>query len=220
MIGQGGTDHAGETEVHHHRLHAIAHQDVGWLEVAVQHAGFVRGSQATARGAEHREHVLPRAWALHPRLQRLAGDELHHDVDPLPGDVELLQVLVRAHIEDLDHVAVVQLGHDLRLTAEAQAGLLTAPARPYELDRDITVEARVVGLVHHAKAPRRRSARPAHSGLRSRARARRGTGRAPPRRGRPGRRCRRRARQPPRAVSSPPPHSPDTKLTLASGRSP
>ena len=98
-------------------LRAALEQDVGRLDVAVDQAGGVGGGQPLGdlpADPQHLRHV-ERAGAVEPLLERLAGDELHHQVRQrlLLDGVDLHDVLVP----------------DLRPTTGPRAGTACGPAR-------------------------------------------------------------------------------------------
>jgi hypothetical protein len=89
-------------------------------------------------GDRHRLAGVERALAADPVLDRLAVDELHHDVqEPEP---------VRREVVDPDEVLVVQPGGLLGLLAEPGDGLravLGVPAPLEHLDRDLDLQVQV-----------------------------------------------------------------------------
>ena len=138
-----------EPEVHHLHAPVRVDEDVGRLEVAVQHPGAMRRDQARARLQVRVEDLLARAWpTLRAPLPVLEGASLH----VLHGDERALVVLAR--LEHLDHVGVRDLGHRLRLAAHAGAPRLTrARLASQQLDRHPSSELIVERREHLAHAP-------------------------------------------------------------------
>src|SRR5687768_12300975 len=122
-------------------------------------SGLVSGRQPAACGDIKTQDLLPR-WpsfvVVDPLAQRLAGDELHRDVEA---------VLVQAGLVDLHDVRVIEAGQCLGFPHRPRAPLL-APrgAWPHELDRDPAIQRVVIGgqddphgagaqLLQHRKPP-------------------------------------------------------------------
>ena len=112
------------------------------LEVAVDHAALV----SEAGGAQDldadvdRTVLRQRRLALDQILQSLALEELHRDV---------VGAVVRAAVEDVDHVWVLQAGCGARLAAEAFHELLVLrEAVVQHLERHLAAEVGVLGAVH------------------------------------------------------------------------
>ena len=116
---RGDAGDLGDAEVgEHHPSGARLHQDVGGLEVAVQHAAGVRGPQrAQQRDTDPgRLTRRDRSAAGQPVGERRALDQLHHD----PRPAALLDDVMHD-----DHVRVLDLGDGPRLAHRA----LTLPTR-------------------------------------------------------------------------------------------
>ena len=114
VVGRPGQAEVGDL---HALLRPALEQDVARLDVAVDQAGGVGGGQPLGDLPADPQHLghLQRAGAVEPLLERLAGDELHHQVRQrlLPDLVDLHDVLVP----------------DLRPTTGPRAGTACGPAR-------------------------------------------------------------------------------------------
>ncbi len=152
--GDAGLHGAGDAEVHHLHHTAAGDHHVAGLDVAVHQARLVAGRE---RG-QHVPGDLQRPVGGHGPVpgdvrgqdvaQRPPLDVLHDDVRHRAA-VEV----VLAGVEDRDDVGVVELGHGLRLAAEALAeGLLGAQVGVQGLDGDGAVQHRVVRQVDRGHA--------------------------------------------------------------------
>ena len=120
----------GETEIqdlHHARGRDL---DVGRLQVAMDDAFLVRGLDAVDDLTQDRQRVAER----HRSLQCLAFDILHDQI-------------VRSDVVEVTDVGVVQGRDRARFAGEALRELDVR-----DFDRDVAIEARVVGAIHLAHA--------------------------------------------------------------------
>ena len=144
-----GIDAAGDAEVEDLDDRGDADgldEDVVGLEVAVKNAVLVRLAEALGDLARELEGLeLGHAALLEPLGEALPGQQLHHHVRPA---IFRLAVLVHA-----DRRRVAQLRGHLELAAEAghELGVRQALAA-HQLDRHLTVDLGVVGLVDDAHA--------------------------------------------------------------------
>jgi len=134
---------ARETEVGDAGFVAPRDHDVVGLEVAVEDPRLVRGREAGTRLEEHIEDLAPRTRSRsQPGVERLAFDELHHEVDA---------VFVEADFVRDDDVRVRDASHGPRFLHEPQrrrAWLARiAQSGAQELDGDRTVELRIVRAI-------------------------------------------------------------------------
>lgn len=120
----------GEAEVDDDRRAVGAQQHVGGLQIAVQHAGGVRGTDAAGQRGDEAGDAFPRrarprqghrrafaalpARAVEPGRERAAGDVFHDQ----PGDAA---GRVLADVDDGDEVRVAQPAQHLRRGAAAPA---------------------------------------------------------------------------------------------------
>ena len=83
--------------------------------------------------------------SLHPRAERRAAQELHHDVR---------LVVLLGELEDRDDVAVLQLGGGPRFAIEARPHLLGVfrEVGEHHLDRDFAIEHRIEAAIEHTHA--------------------------------------------------------------------
>jgi hypothetical protein len=148
-----------------------AEQQVARLDVAVQHAGVVRGGERVGElhaVAEHHVH-RQRALATEHLVQRASRAQGHHQVGTAVGQ--------RAGVVDRDHVRMpgqpARRGHLAQVTASAP---IVGEHPIVHLDRDLAVDRVLVRPVH-----RREPAAPEHveqlvaRNVRSRQHAREGT---------------------------------------------
>jgi hypothetical protein len=139
---------ADQTEVTDARAPVAADEHVVGLEVAVHHAGGMRGLQPTAGADEHAHDLAPIARRRgSPGRQGLPVDVFH-------GDEELLAD--GADVVHGDYVRVREPCHGLRFALQPRAAFLLAHprerARAEELERHASIEERIVGGEHHAHA--------------------------------------------------------------------
>ena len=136
----------GETEVENLDASVGRHEQVGWLDVAVRDALFVRRREAGGDlPAEVDRLGRGQRPGREPRRERLAFQEL--------GD-EVRRVVVRAEIEDGEDVRMIERARRPGLAHEAlQPVGISGEGRRQDFDRDVTIEARVPGPVDLAHAP-------------------------------------------------------------------
>jgi hypothetical protein len=135
-----------QPEVHDaHRTVAPDHDVLG-LEVAVDDARRVRRRQAAPRRDEDVQHLAPTPrLGAQPRVDGLALDELHRDVNALAD---------RPGVVNGDDVGVRQPRDRARLTQQARAPLGRAGAGfADDLQRDPPVQIRVIRRVHLTHSP-------------------------------------------------------------------
>ncbi len=131
-----------DPEVRHHRPALHVEHDIGRLDVAVNDAAAVRVAECRAHllhdGLHHRDRE--RADFADDAVERPALDELHHEVQRLPGFLDRV---------DRDDVRVAQRSRRARLTLEALGHSFAAEqVGAHHLDGDLTIERDVVGEVH------------------------------------------------------------------------
>jgi hypothetical protein len=110
--------------------------------------GAVGRDQSAPGGQESAHHVAPGSVVVQPSGQGLAFDELHGHVHLLADGADLV---------DRDDVGVAEARHRLRLAQESTAILFridSEPIGPEDRDRDLAVEAAVVGRHDHAHPAR------------------------------------------------------------------
>ena len=136
----------GETEVENLDASVGRDEQVGWLDVAVRDALFVRRREAGGDlPAEVDRLGRGQRPGREPRRERLAFQEL--------GD-EVRRAVVRAEIEDREDVRMIERARRVRLAHEAlQPVGVSGEGRGQHFDRDVTIEARVPGPVDLAHAP-------------------------------------------------------------------
>lgn len=139
-----------ETEVEDLDLAVGREADIGGLEIAVDHAGFVRGFEAGGDLAADFERLVKREGsALQAVVDRLARDELEDEEAGVAGLIDA---------EDLRDVGMVQRGERRRLALEAlQALVVGGEVLGEDFDRDFAAEARVlraIDLPHRSGAER------------------------------------------------------------------
>ncbi len=142
---------AREAEVHDANLAVAADHHVVGLEVPVHEPLFVRGGEAAPRRPEDPQDLLPAAGLrCQPVGDGVPLDELHRDED---------LIVERPHVVDHDDVRVREPGDRLRLAQRPLPPLgqrdAVAGLDPQELDRDLSVQLRIVGGVDlpHPAAP-------------------------------------------------------------------
>ena len=115
--------------------------DVGGLEVAMDDAGLVRRADAGQHVAHDVHCLLDRQRLLEHGMQRFALDVFQHQVGFR---------LEAADIVDADDIAVLQLADRTRFLHQVvdRRLLQVALANRYGLDRDLAVEAWIVGQVN------------------------------------------------------------------------
>ena len=131
--------------------------DVAALEVAVDHAGVVRGGERRGHLLDQRQRVRrPHpAGALEALGERLAGEQLHR---------EEREVLVVEDVVDPAHVRVRHRAREVDLPQEpVHRPRIARDLRPDRLERDPLVEDLVLGLVDLAHAAARDEAHDAES---------------------------------------------------------
>ena len=122
----------------------LVQQHVLRLEVAVHQPRRMRSRQAPPRGDEDVQHLAPGARAgAEPALERPTAQEFHGQEDLPVEDADVVHG---------DHVRVRQPRHRLRLAQQARPRrvFLTELASLEELERDLSIELRIVGAVHDA----------------------------------------------------------------------
>ena len=118
-------------------------EDVLGLEIAMHDAALVRGGHAAGRlrGDIERDPVGQRA-PQERRAERLAFEELRHDVGP---------ALVDPHVEHRQDVGMAEGGGGQGFLFEAQhAAGVARQFRRQHLEGDVPLQAQVVGAVDHA----------------------------------------------------------------------
>ena len=130
-----------------------ADQHVVGFEVTMQKPYGVRGGQAATRLQHDLEHVAPRPFPpSHPLRHRVAFDKFHGDIDFALA--RRIRTVDRADVIDGDHVGMRQLRNRLSFANQPRARLTggDANAGAQQLDRDLTIELRIVGGEHDAHA--------------------------------------------------------------------
>ncbi|GAA0923600.1 hypothetical protein GCM10009558_035640 [Virgisporangium aurantiacum] len=135
------TDRGGDAEVDDLGLPVRRDHDVGRLHIAVHDAVLVRGTERRGHLRADAQHVGHRQRTVFEALgQRLAGEQLHHDVR------NALAVVMLTEVEDPGDVRVSQLRDRLGLGPDAPAGVPVGDETWGEdLHRHLTVEHLVVG---------------------------------------------------------------------------
>ena len=134
-----------DAEVEHLRLTAARDEQIGRLDVAMDDARRVRGIERVGDLLAEIEQIVDRQrTARDARLQRLAFQQLHHH--------ELLAVVLADVVQRAD-VRMAQRRDDARFAKEAvhRVGHAAGVGRE-QLERHVTPEPRVLGLIHHAHA--------------------------------------------------------------------
>ena len=146
-----GVDGLGDAEVGELHLPGRGDQDVARLDVAVHQAGGVGDLQGATGLLEHVQRVPQRqpAGALDHRVQRLAVDQLHHQVGGAALAVHVgFAVVVHAAMPGWLSIATVRASARNRSTnsgSDENSGL-------EHLDRDAAAQPAVDGLPHLAHA--------------------------------------------------------------------
>ena len=135
-----------QPEVHNHGLAAAVDHDVGWFQVAMQDAFFVRGGETGAdlpRDFDGLIHRQP-ADAAQQHRQVLAIDILHRDE---------LEAIDLADVVYAAHVGVRDLAGDAYLVVEArQRAIVARSGFRQELERHGLAQGQIGGAVHLAHA--------------------------------------------------------------------
>jgi hypothetical protein len=134
--------------VHPHQIAAtglLQQHDVVGLEIAMDHADGVRGIERERDlvGDVERAVQLDRAVFFDQILERLALEELHHEVDrPFGQDAE---------VGDVDDVRMIDRGRGARFAQEAMDRLLVArELRVQHFHRDRLLDVDVLALIDGA----------------------------------------------------------------------
>ena len=139
-------DDLGKAEVDDFDAAVVAPQDVGRLEVTVQHAAGMRVRQTSA-GLDERLHNLPpRRTGLQPMPQVLAGHVFHRDVQRRGV------VVVHADAEHLDDILVGEACECLGFGDERSWSVRRMSAQ--QLECDAAAQRRILGHVDGAHSPR------------------------------------------------------------------
>ncbi len=142
-----GLHELGDAEVEQTRHPRAVHEDVGRLDVPVDHELCVRVSDGLANLAEEVEPLVdPEPVSVAVGVDRLAVHVLHDRIgDTLGG---------RAAVEEACHAGMLQARQDPSLVAEAPAHLLVVEGAGKQLDGNALVEVRVLtdAEVHDAHA--------------------------------------------------------------------
>jgi len=131
--------------------------DVAALEVAVDHAGVVRGREGRGHLLDQRQRLRRRhlSGALEALGQRLAGEQLHREES---------EILVVEDVVDPAHVRVCHGAREVDLPQEpVHRPRIAGDLRADRLQRDPLVEDLVLGLVDLAHAAARDEAHDAES---------------------------------------------------------
>ena len=138
--------HPRETEIEHLRVAVAAHHDVLGLDVTVHDPRGVRGRERPRDLPADVEQRRNRDLSSHLRAERLAADELLHDVVAAFGCL--------ADVVYDDDVGMVEGGGGARFPKEAMNGLTDLPfGIAHQLDGDRTLQPRVDRAIHLAHAP-------------------------------------------------------------------
>jgi hypothetical protein len=143
----GILERAGQTEVEHLDPPVSADLDVGRLEVAVDHAGSVRGFEPFRDLSGDLDRLVERERSAFEAFgEVLALDELHGE------EADLTFVVQTVNRGDS---RVVQRGQQLRLALQAgQPVGVAGQHRRQDLDRHLTIECRVEGPPDHTHPAR------------------------------------------------------------------
>jgi len=140
-------DRLGDAEVGDLHLARLGEHQVAGLDVAVNDSRFVRGAERLGGLRDHLERLLHvgKLRLGETLAERLALDELHHQVELIPFGADVV---------DRDHVGVLEAGGDARLALEARQDLFAIVAgghrRDDRLDGDRAVELRIDGAIDGA----------------------------------------------------------------------
>ncbi len=152
-LRRAGVDALGDAEVHQLDHAVVPHEDVVGLQVAVHDALLVRVVHHLADAAEQPHAVVDgQPPPRHVDVDRLAIDQLHHDVGRT--------VLRDAAVQHLGEIGMVEAREDLALRLEAHGEPLGIEAVAHDLDGDLLRELAVdafgtVDLAHAAAADAR-----------------------------------------------------------------
>ena len=142
-----GLQALGQSKVGHERLGVRVEENVGRLQIAVQHAALVRVVDGASDGGEQlRRFVIgDERWGIcHPLGQRTAFHQLH-------GEVMLAVVL--PDFVNRDDVRVIKMGGGLRLGLKAlPLGFAGKLAGADHLERHDAVKGAVTRAINHAHA--------------------------------------------------------------------
>ena len=140
ILWQFRAQQASDAEVGDQRLAEAIEQDVGRLQVAMDHAPPVRVVQRPSRVAQQLHRVEPRQRPLLLQASRQgACGQVHGDIQPAVG---------LAHLEDRDDVRVPQGGARARLLVEAPYKRRVAQqVGAQDFERDLSFQRRVCGSV-------------------------------------------------------------------------
>ena len=138
----------GDPEVGHHHAAVLAQQDVGWLDVAMDEAGLVGGTQGVGdlRPEAHDFVRVEKALFVEPFTQRRSTDQFHHDG---------FGTLVVAGVVDGHDAGMVEASGGDGLGAKPDdEGVVGRQMRVQDLDRDRAAQHLIFGLPHlgHASA--------------------------------------------------------------------
>ena len=146
LVGGAAVLEAGEAEVGDADAAVVADEHVVGLEVAVDEAGLVGCGEARGGAGEDGVDLFEGAGARpHPLAEGGALDELHGDEDPAFEEADVV------HRND---VGVGELGHGLGFATESgvAALLIAGETAAQELQRDFSVELRIVSAIDNAHA--------------------------------------------------------------------
>ena len=125
-----------------HVLTAFENHDVGWLDVAMNHALAVGVFERFEHFGDVSERLLIAEFAALERRERLAGHELHDDVrEPLPF----------AGVVDRDDALMIEARHRSRFGEKARVGVVRAVDQ--HLDRDVAAQRVIRCSVRVGSAP-------------------------------------------------------------------
>src|ERR1700677_1025254 len=134
----------GNAEIHHLDDAAPGDHKIGSLEIAMDDAGAMRGSDSAQRLLEDRYGLVCRDWPAPPDqlLEALAVDEFHH-CDRCAVVAEI--------VEEQRNVRVIERALHARFLTEAlDEGRVVAGFGAHHFNRDLPVEVQVERLVNDA----------------------------------------------------------------------
>ena len=115
-------------------------QDIGWLDIAMNHTGTMGGMQRHADLPHDLHHKLDRQWPLLQQTEQAAAAQQAHHQESHTG---LAPVIV-----ERDDVGVLEPGNQLRFSAEAADEIrVIGIFRPDDLDRHISLEDGLGGAI-------------------------------------------------------------------------